>query len=1073
MRVFLVVTILLTSYLSLFQEPYQSQIEDADETLYSTYSRSTDDTDGDGIMNWDDSCPEGVSHWIPTNTTDHDEDGCKDRASEWGSAISQPSWASAEEEIYDNGYIYHFDYLRLAKFDMQGNAVWDLSFPFLGNGYGLGRYAFDQTSNIFLVGGFGNSEVSFDDDVLNGSANYGADTLIVKVSNSGEYLWARTIGAGEIYHVAVDSTGNAYVCGHRQSHVGLGWDGSVEYGLVAKFSANGQLIWENGFDDYGIMCNDLTVDDLGNVYVVGQFQWEGVFGDHTISDDYNHGEAPPGAPGTCTYSYTCYDAFVAKLSANGQWMWARGMGSNEDDAATVVEVIENGEVIVGGRASYEVTFGEHNVWMEPHWAESSRGGFLAKIDEYGNWLAAEGYHWTFINDIEYIGGNSLLVAGFYYYAGTLGPHLTNWTALGSFNGYVGEYDVGLMNYTWGLEKAHSSGCSNMAFCSTQIRRAEAVNSQQGIARGWNGTASFLVMFDLNANIEDQDDDNDGILDELDACWVGEVGWSSNSDSDNDGDGCRDSNEDSDDDNDGWSDIKETYCGSNPLDSSSLPDDFDGDHYCDALDSDDDNDGWEDSQDVWPFDPSEWVDTDGDGIGNNADTDDDNDGYPDLWDQFPLDPTEDWDSDEDGIGDNADPDDDNDGWEDTQDDFPFDPTEWVDTDGNGYGDNTDLDDDGDGTYDQYDAFPLDPNESLDTDGDGQGDNADLDDDGDGYSDLLEEQCLTFPKISASIPLDTDSDGICNPMDEDDDGDGVEDWADAFPLDPFEWIDSDGDGVGNNADAFPNDSTENLDSDGDGVGNNADVFPNDSTENIDTDGDGIGDNSDPDDDNDGWGDSDEQRCETDSKRVNNRPADMDNDGYCDLLDLDIDGDGIDNTLEVNCNTDPTDRFNFPDDYDFDGICDYVDFDIDGDGFPNFIEIIFMENPMSSEEYPSFKSTPVIALFLALVGYVTYSNRVRIVNEYREYHRTNSPPRREMMGEKKAQLEWLVFRDRVWTLDRKSLEVFGKIWIPSAHVIAPDRRMIGVIDKDGTEYLIRYGMLWFRTRNGTWSPKGILRA
>jgi len=44
----------------------------------------------------------------------------------------------------------------------------------------------------------------------------------------------------------------------------------------------------------------------------------------------------------------------------------------------------------------------------------------------------------------------------------------------------------------------------------------------------------------------------------------------------------------------------------------------------------DNDGYITSQDAFPDDPTEWVDTDGDNIGDNADDDDDNDGMKDDW-----------------------------------------------------------------------------------------------------------------------------------------------------------------------------------------------------------------------------------------------------------------------------------------------------------------------------------------------------------------------------------------------------------------------------------------------------------
>lgn len=64
---------------------------------------------------------------------------------------------------------------------------------------------------------------------------------------------------------------------------------------------------------------------------------------------------------------------------------------------------------------------------------------------------------------------------------------------------------------------------------------------------------------------------------------------------------------------------------------------DSDAWGDACDDDDDNDGVKDVTDIFPFDPTESIDTDVDGIGNNADPDDDNDSVPDGSDPFPLNP----------------------------------------------------------------------------------------------------------------------------------------------------------------------------------------------------------------------------------------------------------------------------------------------------------------------------------------------------------------------------------------------------------------------------------------------------
>ena len=134
---------------------------------------------------------------------------------------------------------------------------------------------------------------------------------------------------------------------------------------------------------------------------------------------------------------------------------------------------------------------------------------------------------------------------------------------------------------------------------------------------------------------DQDDDGDGVNDQQDQCPLGLTGWSSNMDSDNDSDGCKDSEED----------------------------------------EDDDNDGFPDSQDDLPLDNTEWSDNDMDGIGDNSDTDDDNDGSSDI-------------EEEQRNTSITDPDSDDDGFLDGIDDFPLDPTEWIDSDMDGVGDNGD-------------------------------------------------------------------------------------------------------------------------------------------------------------------------------------------------------------------------------------------------------------------------------------------------------------------------------------------------------------------------------------------------
>ena len=263
--------------------------------------------------------------------------------------------------------------------------------------------------------------------------------------------------------------------------------------------------------------------------------------------------------------------------------------------------------------------------------------------------------------------------------------------------------------------------------------------------------------------------------------------------------------DFDADNDGFNEADEIRCGSSDSDVNDTPliqaHNNDLDNECDADDDDDDNDTVIDTNDAFPFDSTESLDTDGDNIGDNADLDLDDDGVNDDVDDCddPTDPNHEvsWnddDNDNDGCRDNSaeDTDDDNDTVEDNtdncqlianlnQDNFDNDALGNAcdpDIDNDGVNNNADTDavnasvcqdSDSDGCDDcAVVNNPPDPtNDGDDANGDGICDLNSLDDDGDGFSDALEGDCGSDPLDSNSKPTDVahdqDQDGTCDAKD----------------------------------------------------------------------------------------------------------------------------------------------------------------------------------------------------------------------------------------------------------------------------------------------------------------------
>ena len=211
----------------------------------------------------------------------------------------------------------------------------------------------------------------------------------------------------------------------------------------------------------------------------------------------------------------------------------------------------------------------------------------------------------------------------------------------------------------------------------------------------------------------------------------------------------------------------------------------------------------------------------------------------------------------------------------------------DLDGDGICDSLDDDIDGDGVGNDLDEMPGDPDGNADMDGDGIDDSVDPDMDGDNWTNIEEQVCLganSMADMQANVtPTDYDGDGLCDITEESD----VEHPAADTILDP----DGDNDGTDDESDAFDFDECADTDTDGDG---DPDSILADCTTDL---------VEDLDDDDDGHEDAYEILCGSDPHNQAEVPVDSTLDmslggysnGQCDALDPDDDNDGYNDTDE----------------------------------------------------------------------------------------------------------------------------------------------------------------------------------
>ncbi|MES2763174.1 MAG: SBBP repeat-containing protein [Bacteroidota bacterium] len=228
------------------------------------------------------------------------------------------------------------------------NLTWAKSLGGASNDY-IEAITVDASGNVYTTGKFdGIADLDPGVSTFSLTSTGSSDIFVSKLDVNGNFVWAKQIGgSGNEFarSIKVDAIGNVYLAGSFDGTVDFN-PGSGTFNLtspsgydvfVSKWDANGDFVWAKQMGGTGNqVAPAMTNDAAGNIYITGYF-----------------GGTADFDPGVATFTLTAIganDIFISKLDANGDFVWAKNMGSGASASlnANCITTDASGNVCIAG-----------------------------------------------------------------------------------------------------------------------------------------------------------------------------------------------------------------------------------------------------------------------------------------------------------------------------------------------------------------------------------------------------------------------------------------------------------------------------------------------------------------------------------------------------------------------------------------------------------------------------------------------------------------------------------------------------------------------------------------------------
>ncbi len=374
----------------------------------------------------------------------------------------------------------------VAKYDSLGAFIWAKQ---IGNSSVNYSYSMnvDPQGNVYTTGVFGGI-LDFDPSAASYTIAAGSPRamFICKLDFNGNFLWAKHINNGWIPSLTIDNNKNVIITDAYNNMLdldpGIGvfaiGTSTINPGTyILKLDSLGDFIWAKHSIDVisasytGQFQYCVKTDLLGNIYTTGYFS--GIV-------DFN--------PSLLTYSLTSLgnnDGFISKFDASGNFIWAKQIGSSNNEAGTAITIDPLGNVFTTGYFKGTVDFDPSSMSSYTLSSLGLSDVFVSKLNPLGDFVWAKqigGTGYGFSQSIVLDVYNNVYTTGYYSGIADFDPTsgYFNLTSAGNKDVFISKLDLN-GGFMWAKSMGGSNndnGCSISLFGNNTIYTA---GNTEGIA----------------------------------------------------------------------------------------------------------------------------------------------------------------------------------------------------------------------------------------------------------------------------------------------------------------------------------------------------------------------------------------------------------------------------------------------------------------------------------------------------------------------------------------------------------------------------------------------------------------